>query len=264
MPEPKVSAVAENLLRALRFFGQARIGSEIRDLPGVSLIFCCMDYAAFNAALLAQPIEADVRELARLIEVSGAQFEARNVRWTYWICDDFLGSTLRRDAARVFRQHGLRPLTEAPGMYADQLAPPDRPLPHVEVRRVDDEQTRRAFAEIMSIAFEIPHSVCTAVYAPERAWKGEMRGYVGYSNGKPVTTAAAIVTGDAIGLYSVATLPQHRRTGFAENIMRPIVDQARQTEGVRRTVLQATRSGLHLYEKMGYRTVTNFNVYIAD
>jgi hypothetical protein len=29
-------------------------------------------------------------------------------------------------------------------------------------------------------------------------------------------------------------------------------------------VLQSTRSGLTLYRKMGYRTVTTFNVYIAD
>lgn len=257
-------AVADNLLRALRFFGQARIGSEIRDLPGVSLIFCGLNYAAFNAALHAKPIESDSRELARLVEISAAQFDQRNVRWTYWLCDDFLGKPVRREAGRIFHQHGLRPLTEAPGMYAEILEPPHRRLPELEVRAVADDKTRNAFADIMAVAFDIPHSVCTAVYASDRAWMGDLRGYVGYSNGRPVTTAAAVVTSDVIGLYSVATLPQYRRSGFAEAIMRQVIEDARRTLGIRRTVLQATRSGFHLYQRMGYKTVTNFNVYIAD
>jgi ribosomal protein S18 acetylase RimI-like enzyme len=264
MPEEEVRAVAENLLEALRFFGQARADAEIRDLPGVSLIFCGLNYAAFNAALQARPIEGDARELGRLIEVSAEQYDARSLRWTYWLCEDFLKQPLRREAPRVFKRHGLRHLTEAPGMYAEHLAPATRILPLVDVRTVGDEATRAAFAEVMSTAFEIPHSVSMSVYGAERAWKGTFQGYVGYSNGRAVTTAAAVITGDVIGLYSVATLPQHRRLGFAEAIMRRVIREAQESRGVSRTVLQATSSGISLYEAMGYRTVTSFNVFIAD
>ncbi len=264
MPGNEVCAVAENLLEALRFFGRARADAEIRDLPGVSLIFCGLNYAAFNAALQARPIEGDAQELGRLIDASAEQFAARSMRWTYWVCEDFLKQPLRREAPRVFRRHGLRHLTEAPGMYSEHLAPATRNLPLLDVRPVADEATRAAFSEVMSTAFEIPHSVSLSVYGSERAWKGTFQGYVGYSNGRAVTTAAGVVTGDVVGLYSVATLPQHRRLGFAEAIMRHVIEQARQTRGVSRSVLQATSSGLSLYEAMGYRTVTSFNVFISD
>jgi ribosomal protein S18 acetylase RimI-like enzyme len=116
----------------------------------------------------------------------------------------------------------------------------------------------------MSVAFDIPYSVCLAIYGTERAWMGELRGYVGFVNQRPVTTAAAIITGDVIGLYSVATVPECRRLGYAEAIMRKIVEEARRSTGIERTVLQATQSGLALYQRMGYQSVTNFNVYIAD
>jgi ribosomal protein S18 acetylase RimI-like enzyme len=149
-------------------------------------------------------------------------------------------------------------------MYADRLAPATRSLPLLEVRPVADEPTRAAFSEVMSTSFEIPHSVSISVYGAERAWKGTFQGYVGYSNGRAVTTAAAVITDDVIGLYSVATLPQHRRLGFAEAIMRQVIQQAEQTRGALRTVLQATSSGFSLYEAMGYRTVTSFNVFISD
>src|ERR1700734_256358 len=150
VPEEEAHAVAHNLLEALRFFGQARADAEIRDLPGVSLIFCGLNYAAFNAALQARPIEADAQELGRLIDVSAEHFDARSLRWTYWLCEDFLKQPLRREAQRVFKRHGLRLLTEAPGMYAERLLPPTRSLPALDVRPVADESTRNAFSEVMS------------------------------------------------------------------------------------------------------------------
>ena len=107
-----------------------------------------------------------------------------------------------------------------------------------------DQQTRSAFAAIMSIGFEIPQSICDAVYASEYGWGGDLRGYVGYMDSRPVTTAAMTMTGDVVGLYSIATLPQYRRLGFAEAIMWQIVKAARESAGATRTVLQSTRSGL--------------------
>ena len=261
---PEARVVAENLLEALRFFGHARAGSEIIDLPGVSLVFCGLNYAAFNAALLSRPVEAKHQELSRLVEIASKKFGSRDLRWTYWVCDDFLDPALRRDADRIFSRNGLRPLTEAPGMYTEQLFPPDRQLPSLDVRPVADPATRSAFASIMSVTFEIPQTVCDAIYGAERAWLGNFHGYVGFAGGQAIASAAATITGDAIGLYSVATLPSYRRRGYAEAIMRRVIADAERTAGVKRTVLQSTRSGYSLYKKMGYRTVTNFNVYIAD
>ncbi len=262
--QPQVRAVAANLVEALRFFGEARRDAEIQDLPGLSLIFCGLNYAAFNAALMAEPIDGDSRELRRLIDTSASKFDAKGLRWTYWLCDDFLSAPLRREAPRIFSERGLRHLTDAPGMYADHLLPAKRALPALDIRPVADEPTRDAFSEIMSTAFEIPHSVSASIYGGPRAWQGSFRGYVGYSGGKPVTTAAAVTASGVIGLYSVATLPQHRRRGFAEAIMRQVIDLTARSSGIERTVLQSTPSGLGLYEAMGYKTVTQFDVYISD
>ena len=262
--EQQIQAVAANLLEALRFFGEARRDAEIQDLPGLSLIFCGLNYAAFNAALMAQPIDGDSRELKRLIDASASKFDAKGLRWTYWLCDDFLSAPLRREVPRIFNERGMRHLTDAPGMYADRLLPAKRALPALEIRPVSDEPTRAAFADIMSTAFEIPHSVSAAIYGGSRAWLGSFRGYVGYAGGRPVTSAAAVTAGGVVGLYSVATLPQYRRRGYAEAIMRQVLEQVSRGAGIERTVLQATSSGLSLYEAMGYKTVTQFEVYISD
>lgn len=262
--EDQIRAVAANLLVALRFFGEARIDAEIRDVPGLSLIFCGLNYAAFNAALMAQPIDGDKSELTRLIEASSAQFDAKDLRWTYWLCDHYLSASLRREAPRIFRQHGLRHLTEAPGMYAEHLLPPKRSLAKLDVRPVSDERTREDFAAIMCSGFEIPESVSMAVYGSERAWMGKFQGYVGYLQGSAVSTAAVVASGGVLGLYSVATVPRYRRRGLAESMMRHVIEDARRSTGIEHTVLQATPSGMSLYEAMGYKTVTKFDVYISE
>ena len=45
---------------------------------------------------------------------------------------------------------------------------------------------------------------------------------------------------------------------------RKIYDQVKQESGIEHTVLQATRSGYGLYERMGYRRITNFSVYVTN
>lgn len=264
MPEGEIRAITANLVQAMRFFGSARAAGEVRECPGICLISCGLNYAAFNAALLWEPLQAyDPRALSANIHLSQQHFEQRRLRWTYWLCDDFLERRLQRESQNIFHRHGLSPLTDAPGMCADRLLAPSRPLPHVEVKRVADQPTRLAFGHITSIAFEIPFAVCHEIYGADRAWAGNFQGYVGYAGGEPVATAAIVTSHDAIGVYSVATLPHHRKRGYAESLMRQVISKAQDETGLERTVLQSTRSGLSLYERMGYRKVTRFTVYIC-
>jgi len=251
-----VISIVENLVCGMQFYGRARPSAEIRQCSGQCLMYCGLNYAAFNAAVLRAPMVTHPRELMRLIEEAREFYEPRGVRWTYWLCEDSLDPALAREAAAIFGRYGLRVLTEAPGMYADSLAPR---APLVALRPVEDAAARAAFARIISTTFDIPQAVCTAIYETESGWSGEVHGYVGYVEGKPVTTAALAESGEVTGFYSVATLPAYRRKGYAESTMR----QALQQRGGTKSVLQSTQAGLKLYQKMGYRKVTSFRVFIA-
>lgn len=257
-------AVTDNLTEAMRFFGRAREDAEIREIPGVTVIYCGLDYAAFNAAVLSAPISGEAGEIEQRIHPPAAHFENRNLRWSYWYCNDYIGKPLLRRVTSLLERHRMSELTEAPGMLAESLAPPTRPLPSIEVKPVSDQASRSAFAHITSISFDVPWNVCREVYGAERAWQGTFRGYVGYLNGVAIATTAVVVTGGMAGLYSVGTLPGHRGRGYAEALMRQVLQQIRDETGIERTALQSTRSGQHLYTRMGYRPVTNYTVYITD
>ena len=118
----------------MQFFGGARKGGEILNRPGVCLVSCGLNYAAFNAA---SPVGADqqgVPDFDRSMSEAVSYFVPRGLRWTYWTCDDYLDRAYRAETRHIFTRAGLHPLTEAPGMYAEKLTEPAPRLPEMEVR----------------------------------------------------------------------------------------------------------------------------------
>jgi ribosomal protein S18 acetylase RimI-like enzyme len=59
----------------------------------------------------------------------------------------------------------------------------------------------------------------------------------------------------------VATLPDHRRKGCAETLVRHAVAHVERSQGISLSVLQATQEAVPLYRRMGYQTVTHFSVF---
>ena len=79
----------------------------------------------------------------------------------------------------------------------------------------------------------------------------------------PLTTSATVTAAGVVGLYSVGTLAEFRRQGYAEATLRHALEQSCRRSGLERTILQSTPGGLSLYQRLGYRVVTRFTVYIA-
>ena len=226
---PGATTLSENLREAMRFFGSARAEGEVRRLSSLTLISSGIDYSVFNAAVLDSAVCGSSIEGLRMELKEAEQFyEQRRLPWSFWACEDLIEDGIRNKVRDMLTAMDMRHLTTAPGMYAERLLAPSRTLPEVTIRPVSDNETRASFAHITSMAFEIPLSVCRAVYADERAWKGAYAGWIAYSGRVPVATVALVVCGGAIG-----------------------------------TVLQSTSMGLPLYRALGYQPVTRFQVFAS-
>jgi GNAT superfamily N-acetyltransferase len=254
--------VEENLRQSFRALAFDRPAGDIREIAGISIASSGAEFQMFNAAFLSGRV-GSVEEMERRIEVARVHFRARGLSWSFWLCEDLLGPSVRRRAGRVMESAGLSHAVRLPGMCAERLLPPRRELPRTEVRRVADESTRLAFCDIGCTCFHVPLHWFREIFLRSRLWDGDFTGYVAYVDGEPVAVAATVIAADAIGIYNVATLPAHRRRGYGEAVMRYAVDRAREQSGFERTILQATEYGLPLYVSMGYRTVTTVNVYTS-
>jgi ribosomal protein S18 acetylase RimI-like enzyme len=234
----------------------------------------------FNAAFLSGPVETEA-ELARSILLPSLQFNTRGLEWSFWVCEDWLAPKAHRRLRQVFERHGLRHTTDLPGMVAEKVRPPTRRLPEIEIRRVRDRRTGDDFRGIGSVCFHVPLVWFNEVFDQDSVWD-RFAAYVGYVDGEPVSTAATVASGDTmgagpdagrgpapqpcgdtIGVYNVATLPDHQRHGYGEAVMRHALAEAERERPSRPVVLQSTEAGLRLYERMGFRTVARFSVYAS-
>jgi hypothetical protein len=87
--------------------------------------------------------------------------------------------------------------------------------------------------------------------------RDDFRVWVGRVDGRPVTTATAVVAAGFVGIYAVATAAGARGRGYGEavtwaaTLCRPELP----------ATLQASPMGRTVYERMGYRTVAEFTVW---
>ena len=243
-----------NLIAALSFYGTA----ERR--AGLTLVTSPVQHSAFNVAVIDAPVQDETDLLARVNEAS-KHFRALLRGWNFYACEDLLGARTARRLDDLLDPLGLARILDAPGMEAMEIEPPLHAPPALRFEPVANEQERQAFTGLISAAFHIPYPTARVLYEPEERWHAALQAWVGYLDGQSVTCGAAIEHAGALGIYSVATLPEHRRRGCAEAIVRHAVAERRGLGFAGPLVLQSTPDGRRLYRALGFKRTTRFAVY---
>ena len=243
-----------NLIASLSFYG------EREQRRGMTLVTAPVSHAAFNVGVIdaAAVDEADL--LFRVNEASN-HFRALGRGWNFYACEDMMDARTARRLDLLLEGMGLMRILDAPGMETDELEAPRRDLPRLEYEPVATARARLAFTGLIAITFHVPYETAKALYLPEERWKTALQGWVGYIDGSPVTCAATMDHAGALGIYSVATLKEHRRHGNAEAIVRHAVADHYKRGFSGPLVLQSTPEGRRLYRSMGFRRTTRFAVY---
>lgn len=256
-------AVEENLREAMRCYSFVCDDGDVGQLPGVSITSSGVNFSVFNSVMFTSEIE-DMNDLERRVNLGEIWFTQRALGRSYWVCDDLIPWTIRRKARKWFETNGMHIVAEPPGMACEQLSPVSRLLPSLDIRPVNDARTRTDFVDVACTVFALPYHVGERIYGAASTWDSPMKGWVGYVSRRPVTIVSTVLGGGAVGIYSLATAPDHQGCGYAEAIMRYALDVERAQTGVERTVLQTTRSGRRLYERMGFKVVTKFTVFARE
>src|SRR5579862_5418250 len=223
-------SVTDNMRESFRVIAAALAGGEVYELPGVSIAAAGVQYQLYNTAFLSAPVSTEA-ELGRRILSASVHFGARGLEWACWVCDDWMELPVRRRSRQIFEKFGLRHSLDLTGMVAERVRPANRLLPRMEVRRVRDRPTRDAFCAVGSVSFGVPISWFSAVFDAESVWE-RFAAYVGYVNQQPVSTAAVVAGGGALGVYHVATVPGHQQRGYAEVVMRQALAEMQQHSGI--------------------------------
>jgi GNAT superfamily N-acetyltransferase len=111
-------------------------------------------------------------------------------------------------------------------------------------------------------AFDAGAEVFDCVTDPALTLPGT-RVYLGDVDGEPVTTALAITVGDAVGVFNVATPPEHRRRGYGTAITGRILNDAF-AAGASWSWLQSSPEGAGIYERLGFRLRESWSCWLSE
>jgi GNAT superfamily N-acetyltransferase len=85
-----------------------------------------------------------------------------------------------------------------------------------------------------------------------------MRIFVGRVNGEPVTGAMAYVSDDVVGIYDVATPPEHRRRGYGEAITKAAIAAGQDVPAW----LDPSDMALPMYRRIGFEPIGRYTAWL--
>jgi GNAT superfamily N-acetyltransferase len=234
---------------------------EIVRYPGVTAAWCHAQWPLVNATIITSPTDDD-QELARRVQTAIEHGCQRDKLWLLVCCQEWLPRGGDAMAEEILARHGLHQAMAMTGMVTEELLPPTRPAAGLDLRPVTDAETRCKVADINAVSYEVPLEWGREVFSEASVWHNDWFGCVAYADGKAVATSTTMISDGIRYVGLVATLPEFRHRGYAEAAMRHSLEMAYRATGIKRTVLHATAMGKPTYERMGYRSVTTFTIYM--
>jgi N-acetylglutamate synthase len=157
------------------------------------------------------------------------------------------------EAARL----GLTGEEPIPGMVAtpDALGAPG--IPELEILRVETADGLAQALAVAAAGFGAPPDMLAPLYLLEVAAVEGLSYYLGRVEGRDVSTSVGYTVGDTVGVFNVATPPEHRGRGYGAALT---VEAAREgfAAGADLAWLQASAMGLSVYRGLGFREAEEY------
>jgi GNAT superfamily N-acetyltransferase len=158
------------------------------------------------------------------------------------------------------------------GMRRDEIIPlmalerpsslPSAPALNGLVIRTLEPHEAGLHATVAADGFEAPAEPFLQLMTPSLLAAPGVRCYVGEVDGEPVTTGLGVTIGTSVGIFSIATPPAHRRRGYGAAVTARAISDGL-AAGATWSWLQASRAGLPVYERLGFRTVEGWRSWVS-
>ncbi len=251
-----VDAIEQNCIDFFMNFGRGP-GCEVHEDRGVTWFATGMTDPLFNGVMTAQLAPEDV---GPRVDDLLAEFRRRGLplEWTVG------SSTVPADLGRHLQAKGLTHVLVVPGMAMDLARLPDEPLPrNLTIDRVESRGDLEAFLRVFATTFEIDEALLPRLadirmgMPPDRERSVALLGRL---DGRAVASAELFASAGVAGLYSVGTLAAVRGKGLGRAMTIAALQEGRD-RGYRGGVLQGTAMGVPVYQRLGFREYSRFEIY---
>jgi GNAT superfamily N-acetyltransferase len=249
-------AVNERIAEGMVAFWRDRVrhldGHAIHEVDGLVVCLSNLPDDAQNVALIErEPVDARaaLADAERVFDAHGRS----------------LGLYVERgrhpSVESEFRAIGLEVATARPAMAVgvDYVEPPQVPG-GVEVVRVTEPGLLAALVDVEVASFGTERPVAEGLFAPSQLGLPNVRICAAIADGRAVAQAWTNTWRGAVGIFGVGTVPELRHRGIGSAITAFAIDDVRDEADL--AWLQSTEMGQPLYERMGFRPVSDWDVWV--
>jgi GNAT superfamily N-acetyltransferase len=158
-----------------------------------------------------------------------------------------------REAGRL----GLTHEEPIPGMVATagDLHAPE--LPGLEIVRIETADGLAQALAVAAAGFGAPADVLAPLYLLEVASLEGFAYYLGRVDGRDVSTSVGYTLDGTVGIFNVATPPEHRGRGYGAALT-AVAAREGFAAGAELAWLQSSAMGLSVYRRLGFREVQEY------
>jgi GNAT superfamily N-acetyltransferase len=227
------------------------------DRPGLAISWPDTHFPFYNALFLTERL-TDARVLRDRVQEAAAYMRARANGGWFVVCLDNVNEAVNESFATILDQARFVQAIPMTGMEGNILPMKASGHPALRFERILDDSTIQELAQINCVCYDVPPETSLSLIKEHTLWHEHAYGFVAYEGDKPVSTATAIINESRLFLFLVATMPEARRKGYGEAVVRHALQTAHEATGIRRTVLHATEAGYPLYLRLVYRPTGKF------
>lgn len=245
--DPRLREAADaNFVASFRKLVEHNRAAAMYDFGGVFAFTTGLPMGLFNGCLVVRDsTQADLDAAIGWVASSRLPFRV-------WIREE-----LAPELIAVPAERGLLEATRRyPGMALHPVPEPPPLPPGVTIRPVVEQPDLDEHRGVL-IADSAPPEAVAQLLPASFLSDPDVALFNAYLDAQPVGTALAIRSGDASGVYNVATRPSARRRGVGTAATWAAVAAGRNW-GSRVVILQSSEIGQSVYEAMGFRTVVRY------
>lgn len=208
----------------------------------------------------------DITSFNRIFTIGGRTPEAIEaaVEWMHDRGDPFWLTTTDERRAEVEAVASSLDLVDAgvsqPGMVLRSLDGIPAPSSEASIERVTDEDDLEELVPVFADVFDVPHDVTETLIPPSVLDDATYELLVGRIDGRCVSCGTLLQRDGVAGVYSIATVEDHRGRGIGTDMTWEVLRAGRES-GCQIGVLQSSEMGYPVYEKMGFEPVVDYHYF---
>jgi GNAT superfamily N-acetyltransferase len=205
------------------------------------------------------PLNLEPQEQDEVVTTSIERASKYGVRTEWWISP----AAIENGLGKRLKAHGFAQMGGPAGMAVD-LANLNTDIPwpaNFVVKQVEDEVGLKAWVDTLVDGWPLPEVWRTHFFEGYAGYglrtELDLRHYVGYVDGAPVTASSVLFAAGVAGIYAVATRPEFRGRGLGALITLAPLLEARDM-GFRVGILQASNLGHPVYIRLSFEDVFHY------